>query len=133
VDGASATVEEVVGIRPEDPLLRLEGGGQVRVMVVIKERKERKTFDRLPVIVRGQPAELEPDSVSVEVSGPARVLRDLAPADVRPYVNVAPDHDRNQPLPVAVEIASGHTGADVVRAEPAEVRARPLPLGGSRP
>lgn len=133
VDGASATVEGTVGVRPEDPLLRLEGGGQVRVVVVIKERKERKVFDRLPVIVRGRPAEVKPKAVSVEIAGPPRVLRGLSPDDVRPYVNVPPDHDRSQPLPVAVEIASGHTGADVVQTEPAEVEARPLPAGKSRP
>lgn len=133
IDGADVTVEEYVTVGLADPLLRPEGGGQVRVVVVIRERHERKTFDRLPVTVRGHPAELTPRAVRVEVTGPARVLRDLSPADVRPYVNVAPDHDRTQPLPVAVEIASGYIGADVVQAEPAEVKARLAPAGGATP
>ena len=134
VDGANVTVEE----------LRRASAPRTRSCVSRAEARsgwwwssgsgnERKTFDRLPVIVRGRPAELTPKAVSVEVAGPARVLRDLSPDDVRPYVNVAPDHDRSQPLPVAVEIASGHTGADVVQTEPAEVEARLLPAGKSRP
>ena len=133
VAGADVTVEEFVNVGLEDPLLRLEGGGQVRVVVGIRERLERRTYDGLPVIVRGQPAELTPRAVRVEVTGPARVLRDLAPADVRPYVNVPPDHDAGRPLPVAVEIASGHIGTDVVGTEPLEVRARLLPAGGATP
>jgi len=133
VDGADVTVEQYVNVGFEDPLVSPVEGGHVRVVAVIRERNERKTLDGLPVIVRGQPAELTPRTVRVEVSGPARVLRDLAPVDVRPYVNVPPDHDPGRPLPVAVEIASGHTGADVVQTEPAEVRARLLPAGGSAP
>lgn len=133
VDGADVTVEEYVNVRPEDALLRLEGGGQVRVVVRIQERRERKAFERLPVIVRGQPASLTPSAVRVEVTGPARVLRDLVAADIRPYVNVAPDHDPAAPLPVAVEIASGHIGVDVIRADPSEVEVRLLPSGGPTP
>jgi YbbR domain-containing protein len=133
VDGADVTVEQYVNVGLEDSLLPPSRPGQVRVVVVIRERRERRIFDRLPVIVRGQPAELKPSVVRVEVSGSARVLRDLTPADIRPYVNVAPDHDRTQPLPVAVEIASGHTGAEVVQTEPAEVRARLLSSGGGVP
>jgi YbbR domain-containing protein len=133
VAGADVTVEEYVNVGLEDPLLRLEGGGQVRVVVGVRERLERRTYERLPVIVRGQPAELTPRAVQVEVTGPARVLRDLAPADVRPYVNVPPDHDPGLPLPVAVEIASGHIGTDVVGTDPLEVRARLLSAGRSTP
>jgi YbbR domain-containing protein len=130
VDGADITVEEFVNVGLEDPLLRPEGGGQVRVVVRIQERHETRTFDALPVIVRGQPAELTPSAVTVEVSGPERVLRGLVAADIRPYVNVSPDHQGAGPLPVAVEIASGHIGAEVVETEPAQVRARLLPPGG---
>jgi YbbR domain-containing protein len=126
VAGADATVEQYVNVGLEDPLLRPEGGNQVRVVVRIRERHERASFDGLPVIVRGQPAALSPPEIRVEVSGPERVLRDLAPADLRPYVIVPPEHDGTKPLPVAVEVASGHTGTSVVRTEPAEVMARPL-------
>jgi YbbR domain-containing protein len=130
VDAADVTVEEFVNVRPEDPLLTIEGSGQVRVVVRIRERHERRTFEDLPVTPHGRPAELLPPSVRVVVSGPARVLRDLTPADVLPYVNVPIDHRNPRSLPVAVEVTSGHTGASVVLTEPAEVEARPLPMGG---
>jgi hypothetical protein len=127
-DGADVTVEEKVNVGLEDPLLTLEGSGQVRVVVRIRERHEKMTFASLPVTPHGRPAELLPPAVRVVVSGPARVLRDLTPADVLPYVNVPDDHRQPLPLPVAVEVTSGHTGASVVLTEPTEVEARPLPL-----
>jgi YbbR domain-containing protein len=127
VDGADVTVEEFVNVRPEDPLLTLEGGGQVRVIVSIRERHEKRTFAGLPVTPHGRPVELVPPSVTVVVSGPARVLRDLTAADLLPYVNVPAELREPRPLPVAVEVTSGHTGTSVVLTEPAEVEARPLP------
>jgi YbbR domain-containing protein len=125
VDGADMDLEKTVNVIPEDPLLHLEGDtGEVRVVVYIRETRGRKAFAGLSVTVRGQPAELDPATVRVEVTGPARVLADLAEADLRPYVNVPPEHDGVRPLPVAVEVASGHTGVSVVETEPAEVKAR---------
>jgi YbbR domain-containing protein len=129
VDGADSTVEEYVNVGLEDPLLNLESdeGQEVKVVARIRERQEQKAFDKLPIVARGQPARLSPPTVRVEVQGPERVLSDLDPDDVRPYVNIPPDHDGVRAVPVAVEIAPGHTGASVVRTEPAEVDARPLP------
>jgi YbbR domain-containing protein len=126
VAAADATVEEVVNVGLEDPLLTPEGDGKVRVVVRIRPRHEKRTFEGLPVSPRGRPAKIEPPKVRVVVSGPATVLRELAAGDLRPYVNIPPSHDPTRPLPVAVEIASGHTGASVVLTEPAVVRARPL-------
>jgi YbbR domain-containing protein len=127
VDGADVDLEKLVDVIPEDPLLHLEGGEtEVRVVVSIRETRGRKVFEGLPVTVRGQPATLVPSAVRVEVSGPERVLDALSAADLRPYVNVPPEHDGVRPLPVAVEIASGYTGVNVVLTEPAEVKARLL-------
>jgi len=125
VDGADMDLEADVNVGLEDPLLYLESGGsQVRVVVRIRETNGQRVLENLPVAVRGQPAELAPSSVRVEVSGPERMLRDLSAADLRPYVNVPPEHDGVRPLPVAVEVASGYTGVSVVLTEPAEVKAR---------
>lgn len=130
VDAADVTVEEFVNVGLEDPLLRLEGGGgEVRVVVKIRERHENRSFDGLPVSAEGAPARLAPSSVRVVVNGPVAVLRALSPTDLRPYVNVPAGHDASQPLPVAVEVASGHTGVSVVQTEPAEVTARPVRAG----
>jgi YbbR domain-containing protein len=125
VDGADMDLEKTVDVIPEDPLLHLEGGEtEVRVVVAIRETEGRRTFEDLPVAVRGQPAQLVPSSVRVEVSGPERVLETLVADDLRPYVNVPPEHAGAQPLPVAVEITSGHTGVNVVETEPSELKAR---------
>ena len=129
VDGADVTIDELVNVGLEDPRLTLEGGAQVRVIVSIRERHEMRTFEALPVEPEGRPAELAPSSVRVVLTGPARVLRGLTAADLRPYVNVPAGHLQARPLPVAVEIASGHTGASVVLTEPTEVTARLLPPG----
>jgi hypothetical protein len=127
VDGADVDMEKVVNVGLEDPLLHPEGsGGKVRVVVRIRETQGRRSFENLPVGVRGQAARLSPSSIRVDVAGPERVLRDLASEDLRPYVNVPPDYDGVRPLPVAVEVASGHTGVSVVQTEPAELKARPL-------
>jgi YbbR domain-containing protein len=132
VDAADVTVEGFVNVGLEDPLLTLEGGGQVRVVVRIRTRRERRSFEGLPVSPRGRAAEIDPSGVRVVVNGPATVLRELVAEDLRPYVNIPPSHDPTRLLPVAVEIASGHTGASVVMTEPAEVTAR-LPPPGREP
>ena len=129
VDGADLTVEEFVNVGLFDPLLRLEGTGEVRVTVKIRERHEKRSFDGLPVSAEGTPSQLAPASVRVVVSGPIIALRALSPTDLRPYVNVPAGHDATVALPVAVEVASGHTGVSVVQTEPAEVTARPVGSG----
>jgi len=124
VEGMDATVEDTVNVGLEDPLLRLEDSSEVKVLVRIREVHEERTFDALPVSARGQPARFSPSSVRVVVSGPASVLDGLGAEDLRPYVNV-PEGRLAGRLPVAVEVASGHTGASVVATVPAEVTARP--------
>jgi len=125
VDGADATVEETVNVGLEDPLLRLEGSSEVKVTVRVREVQEERTFESLPVSARGRPASFTPSTVRVVVQGPASVLTDLAPSDVRPYVNVPEGAPAQGRLPVAVEIASGHTGASIVVTVPADVGVRP--------
>lgn len=132
VDGADVTVEEFVNVGLEDPLLTLEGGGQVKVVVRIRQRQEQRSFEALPVSPRGRDARVEPPAVRVVVAGPATVLRELVGGDLRPYVNIPDSYDPAQRLPVAVEIASGHAGANVVLTEPAEVTARLVPPGRDR-
>jgi len=129
VDGADDTVEETVNVGLEDPLLRLEGSSEVKVTVRVREVQEERAFDALPVSARGRPVSFSPSTVRVGVTGPASVLTDLAPSDVRPYVNVPEGAPTRGRLPVAVEIASGHTGASIVATVPAEVGVRPATGG----
>ena len=125
VEGADATTEETVNVGLEDPLLRLEGVGRVKVTARIREVQEERVFDSLPVEARGHDAALSPRAVRVVVSGPASIVEGLAPGDLRPYVNVAPGSTGRLRLPVAVEIAPGYTGASVVATDPPDVTARP--------
>lgn len=126
VDGARGTVEELVGVGLEDPLLRLEGGSRVRVVARIREAYERRTFEGLKVIARGRPGQIRPSLVRIVVEGPASELKRLLAEDVKPFVTLPREGAVAARLAVAVEIAPGYTGVSVVGTEPAEVAVRPL-------
>jgi hypothetical protein len=126
VDGATGGVTELVNVGLEDPLLRLEGGSRVRVTAVVREARETRSFEGLRIVARGRPASLEPSRTTVTVAGPASLVRALAPADLQPYVALPGEGAVPPRLPVAVEIAPGHTGIGVVEAKPADVAVRAL-------
>ena len=107
VEGAETTVTELVNIGLEDPLLRLEGGSRVKVTAAVREAREMRSFEGLPVVARGGPARLAPSRVTVSVAGPASQVRGLAPGDLQPYVAIPRDGAVPPRLPVAVELASG--------------------------
>ena len=124
VAGAEATVTELVNVGVEDPLLRLEGGGRVRVSAVVREAHETRTFDGLHVEPRGRAARLSPSRVSVSVSGPVSQVRGLEASDLQAYVAMPQEGPVPGRLPVAVQIAAGRAGVSVVGAQPPEVSVR---------
>jgi YbbR domain-containing protein len=132
VDGAETSVTEVVNVGLEDPLLRLEGDSRVRVTAAVREVHETRSFPGLLVVARGRPARLQPSRVSVTVSGPASQVRGLDADDVQPYVTLPGAGETPKSLPVAVDIASGRPGVEVLETRPAEVSVRLLP-GRSAP
>jgi YbbR domain-containing protein len=123
VDGATDTVIETVTIGIADPLLRVLDKPRVEVTARIRERHDTRTIRGVAVEVRGSAAVARPARVDVTVTGPAASLADLAPADVRAYVDVA--RAAGGRAPVAVDIASGHAGVEVRECTPAEVALRP--------
>jgi hypothetical protein len=132
VEGAASDVDELVNVGLEDPLLRLEGGSRVRVTAVVRETQETRAFVGLLIVARGRPARLEPSRATVTVTGPASLVRALAPDAVQPYVAMPTEGPVAPRLPLAVEFAPGHSGISVLEAEPAEVSVRAL-RGKSRP
>jgi YbbR domain-containing protein len=126
VAGAETTVDELVNVGLEDPLLRLEGGNRVRVTAVVRETHETRRFEGLRVEARGRPARLSPSRVTVSVTGPASQVRGLEAGDVQPYVALPREGAVPARLPVAVEIGPGRAGVSVLETLPAEVSVRVL-------
>jgi hypothetical protein len=129
VEGASSGGTELVNVGLEDPLLRLEGGGRVRVTTVVRETQESRAFERLRIVARGRAARLAPARATVTVTGPASVVRGLEPGDLQPYVALPGEGVVPSRLPVGVEIAPGHAGVTVLETRPAEVSVRVQPQG----
>ncbi len=125
VEGADRTVQEAVSVGLEDPLLRLEGGSQVRVTARVAEVRETRVFEGLLIVARGRPARFDPGRVAVVVSGTPAQLAGLRASSVRPYVEV-PSGEGASRQRLAVELEGAPAGVSVVEARPAEVSVRPL-------
>ena len=125
VEGASATVQQSVGVGLGDPLLRLEGGSRVRVTARVREAHETRVFEGLTSRRGAAPRSSSPPAATVVVSGPASQVRALSASVLRLYVAVTGQGPLPARLPVSVEIGSGHPGVAVVETRPAEVLVRP--------
>ncbi len=125
VEGMGATVVEQVSVGLEDPLLRLQGTSRVQVTARIREESGRRTFESLPVEVRGGSGPARPAAVRVVITGPRALLKQLQSAHVHPYVSLVDPPTGSKHLAVAVELASGFGAATVSEIEPAEVTVRP--------
>ncbi|HEX9203058.1 MAG TPA: hypothetical protein VF964_03775, partial [Vicinamibacteria bacterium] len=89
------------------------------------EESGRRTFESLPVEVRGGPGPARPAAVRVVITGPRALLKQLQSAHVHPYVSLVDPPTGSKHLAVAVELASGFGAATVSEIEPAEVTVRP--------
>ncbi len=125
VDGAESNVVDVVNMGLEDPLLRIQGSPRVRVTVKIQEVQQARTFDDLPLELRGGGGLVRPSAVSVTVSGPTSLLRNTAASDIKPYVDLGAA-TKGQEVPVAVDFAAGHTALAVKAVSPPKVLVRIL-------
>lgn len=125
VDAARSDVVERVAIGIEDPLLRIQGTPRVEVTARVREVHESRTFEGLPIAIRGAEGTLRPAQATVVLSGPASALAKVTAADVRPYVEGSGKRP-GDPVPVAVELAPGLAGVTVKEWTPtqAAVRAR---------
>jgi YbbR domain-containing protein len=124
VDGRTDTVSKDVNIGIGDPLVRIQGSPRVRVTARIRERHETRTFERLPLEVRGGPARVRPSVVAVSVEGPCSLMSRVAPEALQPYADVS-GAVPGAPVPVAVQVAPGFPGLAIQRVEPREVRVMP--------
>jgi hypothetical protein len=124
LDAARDSVSDVVRIGLEDPLLRIQGGAEVRVTARIRELHEQRTLKGVVVEARGGAARFRPGAVQLVLQGPAAVLRRLAAKDVKAYVDLAAPATGAR-RPVAVEIGPGFTGVTLQEARPADVAVEP--------
>lgn len=88
---------------------------------LVKEQKER-SFSNLPVEIRTlqkQALELQPASVSVEISGPKEVVEGLSEEAIVPYVKLGPDDELDKNYAVSVDLPRG---VSVVIIEPGKVK-----------
>ncbi len=125
VEGMAATVVDLVSIGLEDPLLRLQGTSRVQVTARIREETGRRTFESLPVEVRGGAGVARPPAVRVVITGPRALLKQLQVSHLHPYVSLVEPKAASPRLPVAVELASGFGAVTVSEIVPAEVTVRP--------
>lgn len=128
LDAARDSVSDVVRIGLEDPLLRIQGGAEVRVTARIRELHEQRTLKGVVVEARGGAARFRPGAVQLVLQGPAAVLRRLAAKDVKAYVDLAAPATGAR-RPVAVEIGPGFTGVTLQEARPADVAVEPARKG----
>ena len=125
VDAARETVQQTVNVGLEDPLLRIEGGSRVKVVAAVREARETRVLEALPVVARGLPARLSPSRVAVVVSGPAPGLAALRPDDVRVFVAVPEDATAGR-RPLSVELPALPAGLQLVETRPKDVAVQPL-------
>ena len=124
VDGAQTTVVDHVNIGLEDPLLRIQGSPRVRVTARIREVEHTRTFDGLPLDVRGGAFTARPPRVTVVLTGPASALAQVDGAAIHPYVE-AGALKGSTTAQIAVELGPGLTGIKVRETQPSEVALRP--------
>jgi len=126
VEGAQGPVVDSVNIGLDDPFLRLQGMSRARVIARVREVHEKRAFEGLRIGVRGGAAQVRPALARVVLTGPASLVRQIGPDDVRPHVTLERDQAGARRLAVSVEIAPGHPGVALEGVEPAEVSVRPL-------
>lgn len=122
LEGASVDVTEAVSVGLEDPMLRLLGAARVKVTARVAEVKARRTFEALPVTVRGGSGQVRPAVVRLTLTGPQASLDLLKPEDLRPYVTAPPSSPGAAPaVKVTVDLPPALAGLSVVAVEPAEL------------
>jgi YbbR domain-containing protein len=123
VEGARTNVVERVHVGLDDPMLRIQGTPRAEVTVHVREVHETRTFGGLPIEVRNGPGQARPAQARVVLSGPASVLAQIKPEDVRAYLDAASARPGGL-APIAVELAPGHAGVTVKEWEPTHASVR---------
>jgi YbbR domain-containing protein len=124
VDAARSDVVERVAVGIEDPLLRIQGTPRVEVTARVREVHDTRTFEDLPITLRGAVGTLRPGQATVVLAGPSSALAKVTADDVKAYVDATAARN-GQPAPVAVELASGLAGVSVKEFSPRQAALRP--------
>jgi len=123
VDGARETVQQMVNVGLEDPLLRLDGSSRVRVTADVREAQETRVFEDLPVVARGRPARIKPSRAAVVLAGPATALASVEPDAVRVFVSLPAEGPVPSRVPLSVDLPAGF---QLVETRPGEVGVQAL-------
>jgi YbbR domain-containing protein len=119
VDGARSTVVDQLNIGLDDAVLRIQGSPRVKVTARVQEAEARRSFEGLAVEGRGGAASLRPARVRVVLSGPPKLLGDVQPEQVRPFVDLR--GASAGAAEVAVELVPAVPGVTVRAVEPPRV------------
>jgi YbbR domain-containing protein len=117
VEGADSTVLKTANVGLEDPLLRIQGDPKVRVSVEVRPAQDKRTFDSVPVALRGGSAVSSPGVVKIVLAGPAAALKAMSVTAVRAWVNLA-GLQLPKRVPVSVELEPGPPGVGLDHVEP---------------
>src|SRR5262249_59383636 len=110
----------------EDPLLRIQGSPRVRVTARIREVEHTRTFDGLPLDVRGGAFTARPPRVTVVLTGPASALAQVDGAAIHPYVEAGAPQ-ASSTAQIAGGGGPGVTGVKGRETQPSEGALRPAP------
>ncbi len=130
VEGVAGTVSKSVNIGIGDPLVRIQGSPQVKVLVHVRAKRGTRTLTGVRVDVRGGPARVRPARVDVVVQGPESALSRISAESVQAHVDVS-GAAPGTPVPVVVELAPRSPDLVVTRSEPPEVSVVAAPEPGT--
>ncbi len=98
----------------------------VRVLVNVVSLQVERTFEELPIEIRSASGEnylAQPSLISVEVSGPKKLVSKLTQKNIIPYVRINSALEKAARLPVTVELPKG---IDLVMTQPEIVLIEPV-------
>jgi len=124
VRGATRPITADLAAGLEDPLLRIVGGGRVRVTARIREERTEREFEGLEVVVAGGHARARPARVKVRLRGPAAAMAELTEDHITVKA-LTSSRDENGEVTLAVELAGGYRELEVVACEPDRVKLLP--------
>lgn len=120
--------ERRVGLTRLPPHVENTGDSSVIVTFEIAQEMVERSIPRLDVaVVGGEVRELRPHRVRVILRGPPRVTDALDVSSIVPYVDATTLTAEGGAQPLAVRVRGIPDGVSLVRVEPTEVLATPLP------
>jgi len=131
LDGLEHTATQQVHLNLKPEFFDLIGETVVAAQVEIKEKREERTIDIVPVTAREPhaPVKINPRTISVKASIPQNLIRKNADLATLLDATVATEEittESTMPVVVTVRSVPGHEPVKVISVSPAEVLVTPL-------